>query len=265
MSLTVELPSSADDAVGVLTDGGVVIAGGTVVMPLLSTRAHGVATLVSLRGAGLGGIDVAGGVAELGATTTLAQVGRDARLAVLRPVIESIAAPPLRNLATVGGNLFVPSGDLAVALLALDAEVEVALATGREWHAVSAVLQTGAPPCSVVTRVRLAVPAAGEFFYTKAMRRRLNSGLIVTVAVMLALNDGTIVSCRVALGGAGPRPLRSAPAEAALIGGPLTRERVEAAGAAAAAAAEPPTDAYASAWYRRRVLPVHIRRALLGD
>ena len=24
-------------------------------------------------------------------------------------------------------------------------------------------------------------------------------------------------------------------------------------------------DAYASAWYRRRVLPVHVRRALLGE
>jgi CO/xanthine dehydrogenase FAD-binding subunit len=28
---------------------------------------------------------------------------------------------------------------------------------------------------------------------------------------------------------------------------------------------EPFDDAYASAWYRTRVLPVHVRRALLGD
>jgi CO/xanthine dehydrogenase FAD-binding subunit len=265
MGLTLELPTSADAAVGLLADGGLVIAGGTVVMPLLNTRAHEVATLVSLRGAGLAGIEVIGGVAELGAATTLAQVGRDERVAMLRAVIESIASPPLRNLATVAGNLFVPSGDLAVALLALDAEGEVAGPSGREWLPVSALLDDGLAPGCVVTRVRFALPAAGEFFYTKAMRRRLNSGSIVTVAAVLSRSDGVVTSARVALGGAGPRPLRSAAAEAALIGAPLSRERAEEAGVAAASAADPPTDAFASAWYRRRVLPVHLRRALLGD
>jgi CO/xanthine dehydrogenase FAD-binding subunit len=265
MSLTVELPTCADDAVGLLADGGLVIAGGTVVMPLLTTRAHDVGTLVSLRGAGLAGIEVAGGVAEIGAATTLAQIGRDERLALLRPVVESIASPPLRNLATVAGNLFVHSGDLAVALLALDAEAEVAGPDGRERMPVSVVLDAGLAPACVVTSVRFALPPAGEFFYTKAMRRRLNSGSIVTVAAVLSRSDGVVTSARVALGVAGPRPLRAGAAEAALIGAPLSRERAEAAGAAAASAADPPTDAYASAWYRRRVIPVHVRRALLGE
>ncbi len=264
MSMTVELPTCAEDAVGLLSDGGLLIAGGTVVMPLLNTRAHADATLVSLRRAGLAGIDVADGVAELGAATTLDQIGRDERLAVLAPVIESIASPPLRNLATVGGNLFVPSGDLAVALLALDAEVEVAAASGRHRMALSVLLDGGLVPGSVLTRVRFAAPEVGEFFYTKAMRRRLNSASIVTVAAALRRSDGVVTSARVALGGVASRPLRSAAAEAALIGGPLSRERVDAAGAAAAAVIDPPTDAYASAWYRRRVLPVHLRRALLG-
>ncbi len=265
MSMTVELPTSADDAVGLLADGGLVIAGGTVVMPLINTSAHAVATLVSVRGAGLAGIEVTGGVAELGAATTLAQVGRDERLALLRPVIESIASPPLRNLATVAGNLFVPSGDLAVALLALDAEAEAAGPGGRERMPVSAVLDGGLAPGCVVTSVRFTVPAAGEFFYTKAMRRRMNSGSIITVAAVLSCSDGVVTSARVAIGGAGPRPLRSAAAEAELIGAPLSRERAERAGSAAASAADPPTDAYASAWYRRRVLPIHLRRALIGE
>ena len=42
-------------------------------------------------------------------------------------------------------------------------------------------------------------------------------------------------------------------------------ERAEAAGRAALEDAEPFTDAYASAWYRARVLPVHVRRALIGE
>jgi CO/xanthine dehydrogenase FAD-binding subunit len=236
-------------------------------MPRVNTTAHGIETLVSLRHAGLAGIEVAGSRATLGAATTLAQVGRDGRLGFLRGVIESIASPSIRNLATVGGNLFVaqPYGDLAVALLALDAEVDVAGPEGTETLPVEAVLDAGVPAGHVVAGVGFDIPPADAWFYTKAMRRRLNSASIVTVAAVVAVDGGTVASARIALGGAGTRPVRAAAAEAALVGRPLRREHVEAAGAAAAEAAEPFSDAYASAWYRRRVLPVHVRRALLGE
>ena len=48
-------------------------------------------------------------------------------------------------------------------------------------------------------------------------------------------------------------------------GRPFDLAHVDAAANAALEDASPFDDAYASAWYRRRVLPVHIRRALLGD
>jgi CO/xanthine dehydrogenase FAD-binding subunit len=267
MPITVEIPESVTDVVGALGDGAIVLAGGTEVMPRINTEPHDVGTLVSLRRAGLSGIEVAAGEATIGAATTLARVGADERLAFLRPVIESIASPTIRNLATVGGNLFVeqPYGDLAVALLALDAQVDIAGPGGSETRGVAHV--GGLPACArgrsplgtghVVTAVRFALPA--EFRYTKAMRRRLNSASIVTVAAVLGAEP------RLALGGAGGKPVRSASAEAVLAAGPLDRERAEAAGRAALDDAEPPTDAYASAWYRARVLPVHVRRALIGE
>lgn len=257
MPVTVEVPESVDGVLGALGEGAVVLAGGTQVVPRITTEAHDVATLVSLRRAGLGGIDVAAGRARIGAATTLSAVGADERLAFLRPVIESIASPSIRNLATVGGNLFVaqPYGDLAVALLALDAEVDVAGPGGVETRGVAAVGEL--PPGHVVTAVRFAIPA--DFRYTKAMRRRMNSASIVTVAAVLGDDP------RVALGGAGRTPVRSPAAEAVLAAGPLDRERAEAAGRAALHDAEPFTDAYASAWYRARVLPVHVRRALIGE
>jgi CO/xanthine dehydrogenase FAD-binding subunit len=269
MAPTVEVPESVSGVVGALAgDGRVVLAGGTAVMPAVNTTAHDVAALVSLRRAGLGGIEVEGGRATVGAATTLAAVGRDERLAVLRPVIESIASPTIRNLATVGGNLFVdqPYGDLAVALLALDAQVEVA-GTGEDavTRPVADVLRDGAGPQEVVTAVAFDVPEPAAFRYTKAMRRRQNSASIVTVAAVLDVDGGTVRSARIALGGAGARPVRAAAAERALAGGPLDRERAEAAGQAALEDAEPFDDAYASAWYRSRVLPVHLRRALLGE
>jgi CO/xanthine dehydrogenase FAD-binding subunit len=280
MSPTVAVPDSVEGVLATLAAGAEIIAGGTQVMPRVNTTAHGIETLVSLRQAGLGGIEVSGSRATVGAATTLAQVGADERLGFLRGVVESIASPSIRNLATVGGNLFVaqPYGDLAVALLALDAEVDVAGPDGAETRPVGAVLDAGVPAGHVVAAVRFDIPEGSDplshpdsrgqtpcWFYTKAMRRRLNSASIVTVAAVIEIDAGAVATARIALGGAGTRPVRASAAEAALVGRPLEREHVEAAGAAAAEAAEPFSDAYASAWYRRRVLPVHVRRALLGE
>jgi CO/xanthine dehydrogenase FAD-binding subunit len=267
MPVTVEIPESVAGVVGALGDGAVVLAGGTHVMPRLNMEPHDVRALVSLRRAGLSGVELAGREATIGAATTLARVGAAARLAFLRPAIESIASPTIRNLATVGGNLFVeqPYGDLAVALLALGATVEVAGPGGSETRPVGDVLAAGVPAGHVAAGVRFTVPGDGEWRYTKAMRRRLNSASIVTVAAVVRLADGAVAEARIALGGAGRKPVRAPAAEAALTGSPLDRERAEAAGRAALADAEPFTDAYASAWYRARVLPVHVRRALLGE
>jgi carbon-monoxide dehydrogenase medium subunit len=215
--MKVHLPSSVEEAVGLL-GSGVVMAGGTHVMPRLGPTE----SIISLRHVGLSGIEEG----WIGATTTLAEVGR--RVPFLRSAIESIASPTIRNLATVGGNLFVPQphGDLAVCLLALDATVE----------------------CSgdLVTGVSFTAPE--RWFYTKAMRRKQNSASIVTVA-----SDGV----RIALGGVAPEPVRAHAAEEALASGDL-----DAAAELAVEAADPFDDAYASAWYRRRVLPVHVRRTL---
>ena len=62
----------------------------------------------------------------------------------------------------------------------------------------------------------------------------------------------------------GPAPMRAAAVERALEGRRLERLTVEATVAVAADGCSPPTDAIASAWYRREVLPVHLARLLLG-
>ena len=98
----------------------------------------------------------------------------------------------------------------------------------------------------LLTGVSFKVPE--RWFYTKAMRRKQNSASIVTVA-----SDGV----RIALGGVAPEPVRAHAAEEALASGDL-----DAAAQLAVEAADPFDDAFASAWYRRRVLPVHVRRAL---
>ncbi|MCA9877308.1 MAG: FAD binding domain-containing protein [Thermomicrobiales bacterium] len=261
------VPTDVSEAVALLQPEAAFLAGGTLLMPVVNNEVSPWQTLVSARRLGLDGVTIADGVARVGAATTLAALGRDEPLAFLTPVVESIASPLIRNLATVGGNLFAyqPYGDLAVALLALDAEVVIAGPAGERRAPVDQVLAAGLGPGEIVTEITFAVPEPGTFFYTKAMRRKLNSAAIVTVAALISQEDGRVASACLALGGAGPRPVRAPTAEAALIGKPLDAASVTAAAGLALADTAPFSDAYASAWYRARVLPVHIRRAILGE
>ncbi len=264
----VQAPTKLQDAVEILAESrtAAVLSGGTLLMAEINTKPTDLKTLISTKRLGIDGVRVDGARATVGAAATLDALGRDARLAVLRPVIESIASPPIRNLATVGGNLFAaqPHGDLAVALLALDAEVEIAGANGTRRAPVAQVFRAGVGAAEIVTSIRFDIPDANNWRYTKAMRRKLNSAAIVTVAARITLTDGAVSDARIALGGAGTRPVLAQSAAAALIGRKLDDASVNAAAAAAVNDAEPFTDAYASAWYRARVLPVHVRRALLG-
>ena len=84
MLQAVARPGSLAEAHAILAsrDGAVIIAGGTVVMPILNYGTDAFDTLVSLRGSGLSGISIAGGRATIGAMTTLSdlQEKRRARL-----------------------------------------------------------------------------------------------------------------------------------------------------------------------------------------
>ena|SRR6478735_2689230 len=221
--MKVHVPTSVDEVLGLLGEG-TLVAGCTGIYPRLGPTE----SIISLRKAGLGGVSVDGDRVTVGATATLTELARE--VPFLRESIASIASPTIRNMATVGGNLFAPQphGDLAVCLLALDAQIEKA---GDD---------------QLVTSISFNVPE--RWFYTKAMRRKQNSASIVTVA-----SDGE----RIALGGVAREPVRALAAEAKLAQGDI-----DGAAEAALEAADPFDDAYASAWYRRRVLPVHVRRAL---
>lgn len=269
MLTEVSVPGDVAAVARSLASGGTVLAGGTILMPQLNDSASAPTELVSLRRAGLAGIRVDGGRATIGAATTLAQVGGDERLEFLHPVVRSIASVPVRTLATVGGNLFArqPYGDLAVALVALGATatfVDQTIDQDGTREVPVEDLAAGAGPAGLVTAVGFDLPAEGAFRYLKAARRRYNSASIVTVAAVLTQSDGVVSAARVALGGVGPHVVRARAVETALVGRPLDEQAIAAAAEAGRGEIAPADDAYASAWYRGRVFPVHLRRALLG-
>lgn len=273
------LPRSTDEAVGLLREHGddlVVLGGGTIVMGLVNDGLLFPGRAMSLARAGLDGVREHDGHVAIGATTTLATIEGLTTLPMLASAARTIGAPAVRTVATVGGNLFAhpPYGDLAVALLALDAQVELDGAHGRRALPLETFLEersrTGAngrqhavgSQHELVTGLLVPRPR-GQGVFLKLARRQANAASVVAVAVqVLAGTDGVCREARIALGAAGPHPLRARAAEAALVGQPLQGRSIEAAAAAAMAACDPFTDALASAWYRRKMVGVYVRRAL---
>ena len=243
------------------------MAGGTLVMPIINEGAHGISALVSLSKLGLDSLSFKRGVATIGTASPIAELARHSELKFLLPAIESIASPTLRNMATVGGNLFAeqPYGDLAVCLVTLDATVTIVNAKIKRSAPVEEIIKKGLKAGELVTQISFAIPKPGTFKYAKASRRALNSASIITVAAVIPLVKGMVVDCRIALGGVAAKTVRARSVEKLLNGKPFDDKTVAAAAAAAAKDIAPFTDAYASAWYRARVTPVHICRALLGD
>jgi CO/xanthine dehydrogenase FAD-binding subunit len=265
----IDVPQTTAEALSFLTRARdvLVIGGGTLVMPKVQAGISGLGALVSLAKLKLDRIAIKGDRVTIGAATTLAAIGDERGLAFLHPAIESVGSPTLRNLATIGGNLFTeqPYGDIAVCLLALDAEATVATKRGAKKVPVAEILKKGIARDAIVTAISFKKPEKGTWFYRKSMRRSANSASIVTIAALLPQNRGRVAKARIALGGCGAKPVLAVKAAAALDGQKLDADSIATAGALLIKDAAPFTDAYASAWYRARVLPVHFRRAILGE
>jgi CO/xanthine dehydrogenase FAD-binding subunit len=165
-----------------------------------------------------------------------------------------VADLEIRGQATLGGNLCAPPGvesprgDLQAALLALDAQVRSTGAGGERTEAVEDFLAAG-PAGRLVLDVSFADPeAAGS-----AAVRRPHAHAYTILRVCAARVDGEL---RVAVSGVGPTAVRSRAVEQAVaVGDEAAADRV-------LDDVTPHDDALASSWYRSRVLPVLVRRAL---
>jgi CO/xanthine dehydrogenase FAD-binding subunit len=265
------IPRSIDEAVGLLDQHGadlIVMGGGTIIMGMVNDGLLFPSKAMSLARAGIDSVRDADGQIEIGAATTIARLAQIDRLPILALAAGMFGAPAVRNMATVGGNLFAapPYGDIAVPLLALDAQVELAGMHGRRTLPLDQFFtglgQTARTPDELVLALHIP-PTDGQTAYMRYGRRQANTPAVVAVAARVVMAaEGSVVEARIALGAAGPHPLRARQAESALVGKPLDTSSIAAAAAVAQAECDPPTDALASSWYRRRMVGVYVRRAL---
>lgn len=264
------VPRSLPEAIALLERHGselLVMAGGTVAMPLINEGISLPDRVLSLRRVGLDRIEQDGDVLRIGAATTLTQLVAQDVVPLLGEAARNTASWPVRNMGTVGGNLFTPppGGDVAVALLALDASVRVAGPRGERVLPLAAFytgfMTTALAADELLVEIRVPT-AARETAFIKLGRKHANTPAVVTVAVAIGRDDGRVEAARIAMGAVGPHPIRAADAEAAITGSSLEPEAVERAADAARRDSRPFTDGVATEWYRRRMTGVVVRRAL---
>ena len=244
------------------------LGGGTLVMRALNEGDISISTIVRASDHALTRIEAAGPRVTIGAGVTFARILAERDLSFLHAPARSIGGPAVRNMGTVGGNLFAPTpfGDFAVALLALDATVSLQGGYGTRDVPIEEFLagrdrQQGA----LVLSVSCQRPPGEAFRYRKIARIKPKGGSLVTVAALVPVSGGRVVGARIAYGAMAAMPVRAKAAERAIEGRALDTASVAAAVAAATEGTSPANDSFASAWYRREVIGVHLRRLLTGQ
>lgn len=260
MSVVETYPTLAEAARALGTDA-VYLGGGTLVMREVNAG-RAPARVLRVTDPGLGEIRATGDGVTLGAGVTMADVLAARELDFLHPVARVIGGPQVRNMATVAGNLFAehPYGDFAAALLALGARVS--FAGGGSPRPVEEVLRDRARG-GLVSAIEVPRPRDPRAFgFRKVSRVKPKGVSILSIAALLPREGGRIRGARVAFGAMGPAPLRATGAERALEGQSLEPGVIARAAEAATEGLDPPTDPVATAWYRREVAGVHLRRLL---
>lgn len=160
-----------------------------------------------------------------------------------------------RNHAVLGVSdkcIATHPSDMCVALAALDAIVHVEGPGGErsinflDFHLPPGntpekenVLQTG----DLITSIEIpALPFASHSVYIKVRDRQSYEFALVSAAVALDVQNGSIMAARIALGGVGTKPWRAKEAEQALIGKKATADSYKTAAEIALRDAKPHKD-----------------------
>lgn len=264
------LPQSLDEAIALLAEYGpslLVMAGGTIAMPIINEGVSMPEKVMGLRRAGLNYVRQSNGTLAMGATTTLTQMLDLKEIPLLQEAAHNVGGWAIRNMGTVGGNFFAPppAGDFATALLALDAQVKLVSQSGERVVPLSefytGFMTNALQPDELLAEVQVPFPK-GKTAYIKYGRKHANTPAVVTVAVQAVLEGKEVKEARLALNAVGPHPIRATRTEATLIGSMLDEGTIAAAAATAVEECDPFSDPLASEWYRRKMVGVHIGRAL---
>lgn len=272
-----EAPRTIEEAVELLRRGegeAKVLAGGQSLVPMMKLRFARPAMLVDINN--IPGLDYiradADGTLRIGALCRHADLERSSLIAATQPTLAAaaplVADPIVRSRGTFVGSVCHadPQGDWAATLLALGGSIVAQGPKGRRTIPVASFVR--GPFQNLLAFDELAVEAvvpapqgvrAGGYL---KLERRVGDFATASVAVALELSGGSVVRSGIALASVGGSTIDAAEASVALVGGPLTADRITRAADAAAAAAQPRSDHRGSASYKRHVVHTFVTRIL---
>jgi len=234
-------PRSPEEAAEAFGDGSdlTVLGGGTIVLPEIAHARAKPKRVLMLAHSGLDRIERANGTVTIGAAVRAVELlGGDEPLAT---AARYVGDPEVRAQATVGGNLCAaqgeaPRGDLQAPLVVLGARVRSTGKDGERTEAVEDFL-AGGPQGRLVLDVSYD-DVERRTGYAAFWRPHTHHDTILAVAAARANGE-----LRIAATGVAPHAVLLDPDD------PL-------------AGIDPRDDALASAWYRKRILPKLVARAL---
>ncbi|MEM2493632.1 MAG: xanthine dehydrogenase family protein subunit M [Nitrososphaerota archaeon] len=270
-------PSTLSDALAALAAYGEEarpLAGGTALVLLLHHRLIAPRVLICLEEVReLRGFQFAEEGIRIGAMVRLQELARFSqireRLPALALACREVGNIRIRNQATLGGNLAEAdyASDPPIALMALEAILEVHGPNGPREIPISEFFRgpytTALEPGELITAVRTPFPPPGSrMTYLKFRTRSAEDRPCLGVVALVAFEDGICRELRIAVGAACETPQRRPEVERLAIGRPLTEAVIRAIAQGYADQIETLNDLRGSAAYRKRMIEVHVRRAL---
>ena len=223
-------PGSLDEALGLLGDESVLLAGGQSLVPLLNLRLARPELVVDINGlAELDYIRADDGPLRIGAMTRQVTLERSElvreRCPLLSAAVRLVGHPQIRARGTVGGSVAHadPAAELPVALTALGARFHLRSPAGERALDASELflgpLATAREPDELL--VEIEVPEQPEGTGHGFAEHARTHGDFATAGAAAVVGPG---GAGIALLGAGPVPARAEAAERALAGGAAPAE-----------------------------------------
>lgn len=201
----------------------------------------------------------------LGASVTFEQFKKSNILKKYFPRLKAqmnlVASLPIRNCATIAGNIVnaSPIADLTIILLSLDSTLVLTDGSNERMVKLSKFYKgyksLDKSESELIKEVRFPVPFSGSNFnFEKVSKRTYLDISSVNTAISIIVENGTIVSAKISAGGVAPIPLFLEKASGYLRGKPLSIEEIEGTLKIAQNEISPISDVRGSKEYKRLLL-----------
>ena len=275
------VPQTMEEALAILANDPEVqpLAGGTDILVKMRHKALKGAKLMSIAK-----LDELKGVCEredgtivIGAACTYTFLANNEiinrRIPMVKTAGLSMGGPQIQNVATIGGNICngATSADGAPSMFALDAILVLRSVNGERRVPVADFY---AGPGRVKKEpgellICIEIPNAkeslwGGMYIKSSVRKAMDISTLGAAATCRLNEDGTVAYASIALGVAGPTPLRCADAEAFLVGKVPTEELMKEAAELVLGATNPRSSWRASKDFRVGLIKALSTRAFMG-